>query len=123
VGGEERREQAKVLAEQRYRAVLEVRDGQPVSEVAARYGVSRQSVFTWRVRYESEGLDGLKERSRRPHTSPAKVAAAMEAQICELRRQHRRWGARRIVFELFRVGSTGPGGGLLFVLGRNDPVW
>ena len=36
------------LVEQRYRAVLEVLevlDGSPVSEVAARYGVSRQSVY------------------------------------------------------------------------------
>ncbi|MGS0686497.1 helix-turn-helix domain-containing protein [Nakamurella sp. GG22] len=101
---DKRRERAKVLAEQRYRAVLEVRDGQPVGEVAARYGVSRQSVSTWRKRYQSEGLDGLQERSRRPHTSPARVAVEVEPQICEMRRQHSRWGARRIVFDLARVG-------------------
>ncbi len=32
------------VTEQRYRAVLEVRAGVPVTEVAERYGVSRQSV-------------------------------------------------------------------------------
>ena len=32
------------VVEQRYRAVLEVRTGVPVTEVAARFGVSRQSV-------------------------------------------------------------------------------
>jgi transposase len=33
--------------EQRYRAVLEVRAGSPVTEVAARFGVPRQSVRAW----------------------------------------------------------------------------
>jgi predicted DNA-binding protein YlxM (UPF0122 family) len=32
------------VTEQRYRAVLEVRVGVPLTEVAERYGVSRQSV-------------------------------------------------------------------------------
>jgi transposase-like protein len=36
------------LMEQRYRAVMEViEQGRTVTEVAARYGVSRQSVHTW----------------------------------------------------------------------------
>lgn len=43
------------LAEQRFGAVLEVLDGSPVSEVAVRYGVSRQPVYTWKARYASAG--------------------------------------------------------------------
>ncbi len=35
------------LFEQRYRAVLEVLEGSPASEVAVGYGVSRQSVYPW----------------------------------------------------------------------------
>jgi transposase len=35
------------VVEQRYRAVLAVRAGDRVSEVAAQIGVSRQSVHTW----------------------------------------------------------------------------
>ncbi|MFG3621389.1 helix-turn-helix domain-containing protein [Nocardia sp. NPDC047654] len=64
-----------MLWEQRYRAVMEVRDGPPVGEVAARYGVTRQSVTAWRKRYEQDGLDGLRERSRRPHHSSARIPA------------------------------------------------
>jgi transposase len=48
----ERAESAKVLTEQRYRAVLEVRDGHPVDEVAVRYGVTRQTITAWRKRYD-----------------------------------------------------------------------
>ena len=44
---------ARSVMEQRYEAVMAVlRDGEPVTEVAARFGVSRQSVHAWIRRYE-----------------------------------------------------------------------
>jgi transposase-like protein len=67
------------MAEYRYRAVREVLSGSPVGEVALRYGTSRQSVHTWRRRFEEEGLPGLVDRSRRPVTSPNRLAAEVEA--------------------------------------------
>lgn len=90
------------LVEHRYRAVLEVRDGSPVTEVALRYGVSRQTVYAWRDRFDRDGIGGLEESSRRPRSSPSRLDADVEALVCELRRAHPRWGARRIVFELGR---------------------
>jgi transposase InsO family protein len=95
------------LVEQRYRAVLEVLDGSPVSEVAVRYGVSRQSVYSWKARHAAAGVDGLREVSRRPRTSPSRLAAEAEALVCELRRAHPRWGARRIAFEVAQRGVAG----------------
>jgi transposase len=92
------------LVEHRYRAVLEVGDGSPVSEVALRFGVSAPTIYAWKRRFDDEGLAGLQERSRRPHASPRRLAADIEALICELRRQHPRWGARRICYELGRRG-------------------
>ncbi|MGP3919187.1 IS481 family transposase [Nonomuraea sp. 10N515B] len=88
------------LVEYRYRAVREVLGGSPIGEVAARYGVSRQSLHSWRKRFEQEGMPGLADRSRRPKSSPHRLPAEVEALVCELRRQHPRWGARRIVHEL-----------------------
>jgi transposase-like protein len=41
------------VAEQRYRAVLEVLDeGTSVTDVAQRYGVARQTVHEWLRRYQ-----------------------------------------------------------------------
>jgi transposase-like protein len=55
------------VVEQRYDAVMEVlRDGLSVSEVARRYGVSRQSLHAWVRRYEADGLKGLSDRSTGP---------------------------------------------------------
>ena len=96
------------LVEQRYRAVLEVLGGSRVSEVALRYGVSRQAVYSWKAKYEAAGVDGLREASRRPKTSPTRIPAEVEAMVCEMRRVHPRWGARRIAFELGRAGRQPP---------------
>jgi leucine-zipper of insertion element IS481 len=43
-------------------------------------------------RYRVGGLDGLKDRSHRPHHCPHQLAALVEAKVCELRRQHPGWG-------------------------------
>ncbi len=77
----------------------------PVSEVAVRYGVSRQSVYSWKARHAAAGVDGLREASR-PRTSPSRLAAQTEALVCELRRAHPRWGARRIAFEVGQRGTS-----------------
>src|SRR5215472_17693089 len=80
------------VVEQRYRAVLEVRAGVPVTEVAARFGVSRQSVHAWVRRYAEGGLGALADRSRRPDACPHQLDAEVEAVVCEMRREHPRWG-------------------------------
>jgi transposase InsO family protein len=94
------------VVEQRYRAVLEVAAGVPVAEVAGRFAVSRQSVHTWVRRYEQGGLGGLMDRSRRPKSSPGQVSAEIEAVVCEMRREHPRWGPVRLVHEVRRAGAS-----------------
>jgi len=92
------------VVEQRYRAVLEVKAGIAVTEVAARSGVSRQSVHAWLRRYEQGGLGGLADRSRRPDSCPHQVSAEIEAAVCELRREHPKWGPLRLAHELGKAG-------------------
>jgi len=92
------------VVEQRYHAVMEVAAGVPVTQVAARYGVSRQSVHSWVRRYELGGLSGLADRSHRPGSCPHRIPVEVEAAVCELRRAHPGWGPRRLVHELERRG-------------------
>ena len=54
------------------------------------------------------GHPGLADRSRRPRTSPSRLSAKVEALICDMRRQHPRWGARRISYELGLQGVIRP---------------
>ena len=92
------------VVEQRYRAVLAVLAGESVTEVAAQVGVSRQTVHTWLARYRDEGLGGLIDRSHRPEFCPHQAPVEVEAAVCELRREHPRWGPRRLAHELGRSG-------------------
>ncbi|MET8507031.1 helix-turn-helix domain-containing protein [Streptomyces sp. NPDC004787] len=95
-------------AAERHRAVREVLDGRPVGEVARRHGVSRQTLHAWRQRYAAHGEGGLRDRSRRPHRSPARTAPAVEALICSLREQHPDWGAGRLRAALVDLGIAAP---------------
>jgi len=63
------------VAEQQYQAVLAViGEGRTVSEVAAAWRVSRQTLHAWLARYEAEGLEGLADRSlNRPGFSGGSV--------------------------------------------------
>ena len=92
------------VVEQRYRAVLEVKAGVPVTEVAVRAGVSRQSVHAWVRRYEQGGLGALADRPKRPDTCPHQTSAQVEAAVCEMRREHPKWGPLRLAHELARAG-------------------
>ena len=96
------------LVDHRFRAVREVLAGSPVGEVAVRYATTRQSLHVWGQRFEAEGRAGLADRSRRPRTSPTRVPVGVEALICQMRRDHPRWGARRIVHELAGYQSVAP---------------
>jgi transposase InsO family protein len=95
------------VAGQRYRAVLEVlEDGAPVTEVARRYGVARQTVHEWLRRYANEGgLGGLADRSSRPESCPHQMAPEVAARIVGLRRAHPSWGPSRIRRQLEQQGA------------------
>jgi transposase InsO family protein len=94
------------VVEQRLDAVRAVLDGAEVTEVAARMGVHRSTVHRWVTRYLSGQLAGLADRSHRPHSSPQQAAELVEAAVAEMRREHSRWGSRRIRLEMLR--SPGP---------------
>ena len=93
------------VMEQKYQAVLAViRDGVSVVEVANRFGVSRQSVHSWLLRYEQEGMLGLADRSHKPQSCEHQMSAQTQVRVIELRRQNLFWGPIRIQHQLLREG-------------------
>ena len=95
------------------------RDLYSMVELCERYGVSRKTGDKWIARYEREGLDGLRERSRAPHHCPHRIAAHVAAAICAGRRQHPSWGPEKILHWLKRqepeleIPATSTAGDLL----------
>ncbi len=97
------------MAELRFDVLSEpLRTGETVADVCRRYGISRDTYYRYRRRYLADGLAGLADLSRRPRVSPLRIPAEIEIRICEMRKDHPRWGARRIRAELVRVGVDPP---------------
>ncbi|WP_435829139.1 helix-turn-helix domain-containing protein [Saccharopolyspora shandongensis] len=49
------------------------------------YGISRPTYYKWLHRYETEGVDGLRDRSTRPRRSPNATRADVVDKIIHLR--------------------------------------
>jgi transposase InsO family protein len=70
----------------RYVVKAVVLEGLSVREVAAVHGVSRSWVYECLARYRAEGDLGLFPRSRRPRSSPSRLATGVEDKIVALRK-------------------------------------
>ena len=79
-----------------------------VSAICRRYGISRETYYVYLRRFRSQGIEGLEPRSTEPIHQPRRMAAAIEAAICDMRKEQPKWGARRIRAELRRAGIDPP---------------
>ena len=83
--------------------------GISVTALCAELGISRQTYYRLKRRYDLEGPAGLEPRSRRPHHSPGKTGLAMELEILRLREELPvTRGAAAIAAELDRRGYPAP---------------
>lgn len=72
------------------------RTAESVINICRKYGISRKTYYKWKNRYFIQGIDGLKDRSRRPHTiRNGKVTPEIEQVILSLRLESR-FGTARI---------------------------
>lgn len=65
------------------------------------YGISRPMFYKWRERYEQFGPNGLRDRSSRPHHSPAATNGEVVERVVHLR-QNYHFGPARIAMYLRR---------------------
>jgi transposase InsO family protein len=71
--------------------VQRVREQQmPIAHVARAMGISRQCAHRWVARFDTEGEDGLYDRSSRPKRMPARTSPEVEALVLAARVEHRR---------------------------------
>jgi transposase InsO family protein len=73
-----------------------------MTELCARYAISRKTGYKWLHRFVEHGQHGLGDRSRAPHSCPHRIADDVAQAICELRRAHPHWGARKLLRVLAR---------------------
>jgi transposase InsO family protein len=103
-----------VTMEVKYAAMFaSVQAGQEsVTELCARLGISRKSYYKYLTRFRSEGLEGLRPRSRRPLRSPTVTPPEMVELIIKARAHLavEGWdnGALSIFYRLLRDGEQPP---------------
>jgi transposase len=72
-----------------------------VSLTCRYFGITRQAYYIWLRRYQEHGLEGLRDRSRRPHVSPNATRAEVVGMIVYLRQTYH-FGPHKIAMYLKR---------------------
>ena len=79
-----------------------------MTELCDQFGISRKTGYKWVQRHDAEGRAGLCDRSRRPHTSPRATDPAIVTALCNARRHHPTWSARKLIEVLRRRKPARP---------------
>jgi len=95
--------------EQRVSFVLEVQKQEKSFAALCRAAdISRKTGYKWWERFRVQGLNGLRERSRRPHTSPGRSEEKWRLAVIELRERYPWWGPKKLRAKLIaRHGRAG----------------
>jgi transposase len=67
-----------------------------IKAAARAFRTTVPTVRKWRRRWEAQGLKGLQELSRAPHSCPHKITGELAERVVQLRRQLPTFGARRL---------------------------
>src|ERR1700733_2580447 len=73
-----------------------VENAESFAALCRRFGVSRKSGYKWLERYQAEGVEGLKDRSRAPLRHPQAIPAALAEQCLAVRQAHPSWGPGKV---------------------------
>lgn len=92
---------------QRFNFVRLVEISQVMSEVCRRFGISRKAGYKWLHRFQGAGVEGLEDRTCRPHRSPRRTPDDIEQLILFAREDHPAWGGRKLKRWLETHGAQG----------------
>jgi len=91
--------------DERTKFVLEAQlDLWTITDLCQRYGISRKTGYKWLNRFDQQGFDGLKERSRAPKRCAHRSAEDIVEQVLAQRKRHSKWGPKKIADALKRAG-------------------
>jgi len=115
---------ASSVVEERTRFVLDYERGmQTMTELCRIYGISRETGYAWWYRYCARGLEALRDLGRAPRRHPNQTPAAVEEAVLALRREHMRWGPRKLKAVLERDGRRWPAASTIgAIVGREGLV-
>lgn len=78
-------------------------DGSVMTELCERFGISRTIGYKWLERYQAEGIDGLKDRSRAPLQHGLARPEDLVEKILALRERYPHWGPKKLRVKLAQL--------------------
>ena len=85
-----------------------IEGAESIAELCRKYAISRVTGYKGLQRFENEGEAGLEEQSRVPQHCPQAIPEQRAHRILELRREHPRWGPRKLLAYLEARGGSWP---------------
>jgi len=100
---------ASSVMDERTRFVMEQERGlYTMTELCEIYDIARETGYYWLRRYQQGGLEALQDRNRAPERHPNQTPERIEEAVIELRREHMRWGPRKLRRVLEREAPQTP---------------
>lgn len=96
------------MDQRREYVALALQEGANRRELCRRFGISAATGYKWLGRAARGGSGWPADVSRRPHHSPGRSSAEIEASVLKIRDAHPAWGARKIARLLEREGFAPP---------------
>ncbi len=84
--------------DQRLRFIRSHQEGAfSMTELCARFGISRKTGYKWLSRYDEHGKAGLADQSRAPKSCPHRTNEYLAELLVQTRKMHPFWGPRKLI--------------------------
>jgi putative transposase len=94
------------VEDQRKKFIIAVNEGSNFSDICHKFGISRPTGYKWLRRYEEEGLDGLYDRSKAPHSHQNTIEEYLQNKVLEIKCKFPKLGPKKIYAKLKEFDSN-----------------
>jgi transposase InsO family protein len=82
--------------EERMHFMARLREGEKLVDLCREFGISRKTGHKIKKRFEEEGIRGLDDRSRAPHTIRHRTSPEIRELIVKTKKAHDSWGPKKL---------------------------
>jgi len=66
------------------------------TELCTEYGISTKTGYKWKERFFQDGVEGLKDKPRKPKRSPTHISEEVICELIRIKKTKLRWGPKKI---------------------------
>ena len=95
--------QDEIILRHRVNLLLRAKTIKNISAACRQYGVSRTVYYKYKQRYEAYGIEGLKDRQRRPPVMPNTTKEKVVEKVLDIAKKYPTYGPARLANELGNI--------------------